>query len=190
MDKGNRIRYLINFITIILFLLISNPFIKLILAILYIGISFLSGSRIKILPNVILFSSIVFISILSPRGLIILSLGPITITQAALYSGISKSSMLIGLLYLSRDISISNLKFHGGLGLIIRDTFHYFNQLTSGDRVRFSTMITDIDRKLLDLKPYSINKNKSNADSVRRYNYTNFIATVLLVILDKFLYTF
>ncbi len=160
------------------------------MAILYLLLSFLSGSKVKILPNVVLFNSIMLITILSPEGLILTTIGPLVITKGAIYSGIGRSSLLIGLLYLSKNISMSNIKFSGKLGLIIRDTFHYFNQLTSGDRVKFSNFLIQIDEKLLNLKPYSLGENNSTIIPKLNFSYITFIITLILFLLDKFPYTF
>lgn len=130
------------------------------------------------------------ISLFTPQGLILTTWGPIILTKGAIYSGISRSSMLIGLLYLSKNISLSQIKFSGTLGIIIRDTFHYFNQLTSGEKIKFSNMIVEIDNKLLNLKPYSSEDLDLTKEHKKDFNLTIFIITLFLFLLDKILYTF
>ncbi|MBN2619147.1 MAG: hypothetical protein JXR64_12610 [Spirochaetales bacterium] len=139
--------------------------------------------RIKIIPNIILLFSVIIINLLYPFGRVLFYLGPLRITLESLLSGIQKGSLLIGLMYLSKNISISSIKIPGEVGLLIKDTFYYFNQFTQGDKVKFKTFITDIDNKLLALsntKPVEseiIRKNRNNTLII-------FSTTLILFILD------
>ncbi|MGL1894406.1 MAG: hypothetical protein OCD02_22435 [Spirochaetaceae bacterium] len=189
MDKELNIRNLISLLTILLFIFIENPIIKLVLVILYILIASLSGIRVKILPNVILLTTIVFINLLSPLGQIIYTLGPLNITLGALSSGIERGALLIGLLYLSKSMNMSNIKLPGSFGILIRDTFFYFSQLTTGDKIKFKSMISDIDIKLLNLKPYSEKSGNIISSKKNPYVYISFILTIIIFTIDKFILT-
>lgn len=190
MDKEFNIKYLAGFFTIVIFLLINNPLIRLFMACIFILISFLSGSKVKLKPNLILFISITIITILSPEGLVLFSIGSLKITKGALLTGIDRSSLLIGLLYLSKNISMSNIKFSGKIGIIIRDTFHYFNQLTSGEQVKFKNLIPQLDNKLLSLTPYNLKDYSVENTKKRNSNYIILFLTLILFLLDKLLYNF
>lgn len=141
----------LGFITLTLFLFVTNPLLKLTAACLYLMISRLSQMRVKILPNIILFISILLINVLYPYGEVLYEIGLITITKDALLTGINRASLLMGLIYLSRNISLEKLSLPGEIGIIIKDVFYYFNRFTSGRRVGFKTFIEDIDYKLLHI---------------------------------------
>lgn len=102
-----------------------------------------------------MYFTVIAINLVSPNGLVILKIGSFPITKDSLLKGIEKSSLLTGILYLSKNISLTKIKIPGNLGIIIRDTFHYFSQLTGGDRIRPQNLIEDLDNKLLELKPFS-----------------------------------
>lgn len=189
MDKESQIKNIAGYISIILFIFINNPFLKLLLAVFYILFSALRGMKIKILPNLTIFLSIIIINILVPQGLILYRLGPIIITRESLFSGIEKSSLLIGLLYLSRNISLINIKLPGRAGIIIRDTFHYFNQLTEGERISPKNLISQIDKKLMALTP--INYCADNKKKVATNNlYILSLVTGIIFALDNILFNF
>lgn len=173
-----------------MFLFISNPYIKLITAILYILVTYLSGFRVKLLPNILLFISILIVSLFSPVGLVITNIGPITITLGAFEEGLNNSALLIGLLYLSKHISMSNIKFKGTTGILIRDTFHYFNQLTSGDKIKFKGFIEQIDNKLLNLTPYNSDSNTNEVKNTKDNSKVIFVITLSLILLDKLYHNF
>ncbi|OQY37724.1 MAG: hypothetical protein B6229_07795 [Spirochaetaceae bacterium 4572_7] len=139
--------------------------------------TFFNGTKIRILPNLILSLSIIGINIISPSGLVLLDLGFIEITKGALRTGIDKSAMLIGLLYLSKNISNIDVKLPGEFGLTLRDTFYYFSQLTNGERVTFNGIMGQIDNKLLNLQPYSGSDVKNS-----KQNSFNLIKIITLAI--------
>jgi len=189
MGEESSIKNLAGYISLVLFILIENPFIKLGLAIFYILLSLINGMRIKILPNLILFVSITIINLFVPQGQILLKWHSITITRDALFSGIEKSSLLIGLMYLSKNITFSSIKIPGRAGYVIRDTFHYFNQLSSGERITKGDIIKQIDKKLLNLT--SIKDGETiNSSNNKKLLYIILLLTLIAFTLDKFLLSF
>ncbi len=191
MDKEYFIKLITGLLPILLFLLITNPLLKLLMAVIYIIYSIFSGFRVKLLPNIILLFSIILINLLSPQGLILFKIGPQAITKGALLSGINRASILIGLLYISKNISLKSVKFRGVAGEIISDTFFYFNQLTSGNRVVFKNFMDQIDTKLMELT--HIKDEKTTNTNIKTNNTNKFfllIATTLILLIDKYLLTF
>lgn len=184
MDKEFNIMYLI-LISILLFLLINNPIIKLTLALLYIVISIINGQKVKILPNVLLFISIVIISFLTPYGKILLQWGPIVITKEAILSGTGKASLLIGMIYISRTLTLENIRLKGSLGGVIEDTFLYFNQLTKGNRITIKNFMKEIDGRLLGLQKGKIDSQSEKIRTKSKSGYVILTITILLFALDN-----
>lgn len=174
----------LGLITLTLFIFISNPIIKLITASLYLIISRLSHMRVKIVPNIVLFLSILIINILYPFGEVLYEIGPITITKDSLLVGISRASLLMGLIYLSRNMSLEKLSIPGEIGLIIKDVFYYFNKFTSGQRVGFRTFIQDIDHKLLTIDDDLPTDKKSSIIKVIWIIPIIFLLTTILFFVD------
>lgn len=174
----------LGFTTLTLFLFISHPLLKLMAACLYLLISRLSHLRVKILPNIILFTSILLINVLYPFGEVIYEIGFIVITKDALLTGINRASLLMGLIYLSRNISLEKLVLPGDIGIIIKDVFYYFNRFTSGRRVRFKTFIEDIDYKLQHIDEEFSPSEQKHVTKVNWIIPVMFILTLILFFVD------
>lgn len=171
--------------SIILFLLINNPLVKLALSLIYIIVSIINGQKVKILPNILLFISIVIISLFSPYGKVLLQLGPILITEEAILSGINKASLLIGMIYISRTLTLNNVKLKGSLGRVIERTFIYFNQLTRGDKITIKNFMTEIDNRLLNLKKDKVESQSQSISSKSKTVYAILTITILFFALDN-----
>lgn len=91
------------------------------------------GKRVLILPNLLMIAGIVAANLLSPLGRVLLSIGPLPITEGAIEDGLYKASMLIGLIYLSRVAVREDLVLPGRFGSLIAQTFSYFG-LIAGAR--------------------------------------------------------
>lgn len=85
-------------------------------------------------PSIFVFISIVFFSLLSPFGQILLSVGRFNITQGALESGIRRGIILCGTVFLSQLIISKDLKFPGKLGQMTAQIFVYLSLLTTTTR--------------------------------------------------------
>jgi hypothetical protein len=112
------------------FLLQESLIVRFVQFLILISLFIFYGGRFRILPNIILFFGIVLAYTLQPAGKLIFMLGVFPITRGALFSGISRSLMLIGLIYLSRLSISSKLKFKGTLGNLIGRVFYYFEAVT------------------------------------------------------------
>ncbi len=147
----------------------------------------MEGKKVKLLPNIMVCFTVVFISLLSPYGQILFNLGPLPLTKGAIISGIDKASLLIGLIYLSKNILNIQVKFPGYFGSLLRDTFHYFNQLTNSEKITKKNIISQIDEKLLNLKPYfpKIQELKASNDKGLKFNIITTLLTTFFFILDN-----
>lgn len=70
----------------------------------------IKGLRLNLGMNLVSFSAIVILSLLSPSGLVLLDLGWLSITQGALIIGLKRAITLIGTLYYSRLASGALMK--------------------------------------------------------------------------------
>ncbi len=114
------------------YLLQQSLLIRSIQLFILITLYILQGGKFRILPNFMLVSGIVLAYIVRPAGKILFMLLDFPVTRGALISGLSRSLMLIGLIYLSRLSVSSKLKFKGTPGNLIGRVFYYFEAITEG----------------------------------------------------------
>lgn len=108
--------------------------------------------KIRVLPSVLLTVCITFFSLLSPWGKVLFQAGTFRITQGALFVGLHKSAVLVGMVFLSQVIVSLPIAFPGAVGRCVSEIFFWFNQLTA-QRISFKKghLIEQIDEKLLAL---------------------------------------
>ena len=114
------------------YLLQQSLLIRCIQFFILITVYILQGGRFRIAPNLMLVSGIVLAYIIRPAGKVLFMLLEFPVTEGALISGISKSLMLIGLIYISRLSVSSKLNFKGKGGNLIGRVFYYFEAITEG----------------------------------------------------------
>ncbi len=120
---------LTGIITVPAFLLQQNCVFQIIQTITFFMITLVSGKKIRALPPLIMFMSILLLNLFTPIGRVLVSIGSISITAGAIRLGIMKALTLIGLLYLSRGTVRSDLVLPGRFGAVITKTFYYFEQI-------------------------------------------------------------
>ena len=114
------------------FLLQQSILIRSIQFIIIIAVYISQGGKFRIVPNLILFSGIVFAYIIRPSGKVLFMLFEFPVTKGALFSGLTRSLMLIGLIYISRLSVSSKLDFKGAAGNLVGRVFYYFEAITFG----------------------------------------------------------
>lgn len=181
MGRGSLIRKIAYPLTFILFILISNPTIKLILAILYLLTSYFRGNRIRILNSALLLLTIIIIAGFTPQGEILIDLPFYKVTLEALKKGVYKGSLLIGSLYLSKIITSGTILLPGSLGKFISKVFFYFSQISTHRDIKLKSLISDLDYTLLNL-----DHNYKSEVTSKNVNYSlfPFISTLVLYLLD------
>ena len=141
---------------------------------LYMGLSLLLGRRIRILPNLILVLAAVAASLMLPHGRILFTLWRLRVTEGALRSGLSRSALLIGLIYLSRLTVRSNVKIPGRPGRLLGRVFHYFEALTELRGRHSGKPLDRLDQILMDVYPtdasHKIPKLEESAGLLHRSN--------------------
>ncbi|MBT3272183.1 MAG: hypothetical protein HN368_03435 [Spirochaetales bacterium] len=120
-----------------------------------------SGKRIRILPPLLLMAGVVLANLLVPNGRVLLIIGRMKITGGALENGISKGSLLIGLIYVSRISIGRGVALPGVFGGLLFRSFSYFEALTEGfrnssgragrERLRIKGLLNHLDTLLLEL---------------------------------------
>ena len=98
-------------------------------AVLFLFLSFLRGRRIKPLLILSFFAGITAIHVLTPYGRVLYDAGFLEITEGALKSGLQKSGLLVGLIYLSQFSVDSRIYFPGRLGGVVGRVFFYFERI-------------------------------------------------------------
>ncbi len=114
------------------YLLQQSILIRCVQFIVLITVYILQGGRFRIAPNLILFSGIVLAYIIRPAGKVLFLFLEFPVTEGALISGLTRSFMLIGLIYISRLSVSSKLTFKGTAGNLIGRVFYYFEAITEG----------------------------------------------------------
>ena len=122
-------KLLLGLLFIPAYLLQTSILIRALQFILIIIIYLLYGGKFKILPNLILFTGIIFAYILIPTGKVFFLVGNFPVTQGSLISGLTRAFMLIGLIYVSRLSVSSKLNFKGRAGKLIGRVFYYFEAI-------------------------------------------------------------
>ena len=114
------------------------------------ALAFIRRKRIRLLPSLGLTFFITVFSLLSPVGKVLFTFHSLKITQDALFLGLYKSAILVGMVFLSQTIVSWNISFPGTPGKFIRSVTLYFERLTAR-RISFKkgSIISQIDEILL-----------------------------------------
>lgn len=98
-------------------------------------------------------------ALLSPAGKILITVRSFKITQDALFLGLHKSAVLIGMVYISKTIVSYRIRLPGALGAFIRDIFSYYAQFTSQPlSIKKGNLINMLDTILLSVWQANIPK--------------------------------
>ncbi len=155
-------------------------------AVLFMILSGISGKRIRILPNIIMLAGITAANLITPIGYVLAEIGPVKITAGALASGLQKSFMLIGLIYISRYSIRQGLSFPGRIGSLVSLVFYYFERITEGERLGKEGLFSKLDQKILAL--YSAG-NKTGASETKKpgAKAPGYIFSIILILIIWFL---
>ncbi len=137
------------------FLFTENTAIRLVFTAIIILMNLFSGRNFRLLPNIILTAGVLLANIYPFGGKVIFTAGPVFITEEALISGIEKSLLLIGSVYISRFAVRKELIFPGKTGLLLYKTFYYFEKFTEMKLNVKSDIIGQIDARLIEIEGLS-----------------------------------
>lgn len=112
-------------------------------------LAFARRKKIRLLPSILLTLCVTFFALLSPAGKVLTTVSSFRVTQDALFLGLHKSAVLVGMVFLSQTIVSYKIKFPGRFGNFINSVFFYFNRLTL-QRISFKKgrIIAQIDENL------------------------------------------
>lgn len=94
-------------------------------------LSLLRRGRIRLLPSFCIFLSVTFFALFSPYGKVLYTVGSFSITQGALETGLRRSFILIGMVFLSQFAVASRISLPGKTGSFITVMFYYFDRIRS-----------------------------------------------------------
>ena len=141
-------------LTIVAFLLQSDLLIRIVQVLAFAVLATLSGKRIRWGYFLIMVSSITFFNLLTPLGRVLLTVGPLRITEGALRQGLLKGFAIVGLVFISLFAVRPDLRLPGTFGGTLARLFYYFERvLDTRRRVSASQLVESVDRILMDLYP-------------------------------------
>jgi len=88
-----------------------------------------SGRRNNYLVTAMFIAGIVFFNLLVPHGRVLLSLGPLQITQGSLFVGLERAVTLSGLMMLSRVCVRSDLRLPGAIGSLLAEALRMLEMM-------------------------------------------------------------
>ncbi|MCK9169995.1 MAG: Gx transporter family protein [Treponema sp.] len=149
----SRVQFIIAMILFPVFLLQKNVVIVWGgTVIFYILTMFKRGGKVKLLPSLFMTLGVTFFALLTPYGKVLFSFGSFRITQDALVTGLRKSGILAGMVFLSQFAVSPRLNLPGRIGRFLGSVFAVFNGFTA-QRIEFRRghVIEALDSRLLEL---------------------------------------
>lgn len=120
--------------------------IRAIMFLCFLIAAWLSGKKVSPLATIAVSAGIVAANLLVPVGKVLAILGPLKITQTALFDGVGKALVFEGLVYISKATILPGLKLPGGFGAIVASAFVYYDRIVEhAGEVRPATLIEDAD---------------------------------------------
>ncbi|MDR1286598.1 MAG: Gx transporter family protein [Treponema sp.] len=131
-------------------------------------LAFLSGKKINPFVTLFVMLGIVFFNLLAPYGRVIAEWGFFRVTEGALAAGLRRAFTLEGLLMLSGVCIRPGLRFPGGAGLLLAESFGVLGRLRERKfLLRPGHIIEELDRTLLELDARSAAPPEEGAPSAR-----------------------
>ena len=136
----------------ILLLALSSLWLKWCVVALFIIILLIKRKgKVKILPSLLITITITIFAMLEPSGKILYEKGFIKITQGALTSGLTRSSVLVGMVFISQTAVSKEMHIPGKAGNFIGRVFAYLDYLTQNKLVfKDRNIIEVIDNHLMN----------------------------------------
>ena len=166
------------------FLFTDDLIMRSIFVVIAIILNISTGRKIRILPNILLLFGVIIANIYPPVGKVYFEIGNFYITEGAITSGIKKSLLLIGTVYISRFAVRKELVFPGKTGFLFYKIFFYFEKLTEL-RLKFrKDILEQIDSKLIEIEESTA---PSEADNAKNHSFNvklNFKQIVFFAIIS------
>jgi len=112
----------------------------------------LSGRKVPVLGTLLVILGIVAANLLVPIGRVMVSWGPVRITETALREGIEKAITFEALIYVSKACIRSDLKIPGKLGNTISTALRCYERiLETRVKIHRASFFSDLDSVLLSI---------------------------------------
>jgi len=134
------------------FLFTNNLIIRFLFVVIAVILNILTGNKFRILPNILLLAAVMIANIFPPDGKVYFKISSFYITQGAILSGLKKSLLLIGSVYISRFSVRKELILPGKTGVLFYKIFFYFEKLTELHLKFRKDIIEQIDLKLIEIE--------------------------------------
>lgn len=116
----------------------------------FLAAALLSGKRVSVPATLFVSAGIIAANLLVPVGRVLYRLGPLTVTETALYEGVGKALVFEGLVCLSKASILPTVRLPGRFGAIIASAFVYYDRIVEyKGGVRAASFIADIDALML-----------------------------------------
>lgn len=135
-------------IAIIAILLAQGPVHLLAITILMYAIQTMCRRKIRLIPPVMLLSSLLVLALFEPNGQVLFTIGSLALTKGSIALALTKGLRLIALLSASQSLVSSNPRLKGKLGALLLMSLSYFSILTVCFRTVKGTFLQRVDGAL------------------------------------------
>jgi len=142
----------------------------------------LSGRKVPVLGTFLVILGIVAANLLVPVGRVMVSWGPIRITEIALLEGLEKAITFEALIYVSKACIRSDLRIPGKLGNTIGTALRSYERiLETRVKIHRATFFSDLDSVLLSI--YDMDDLPEDARTADPARYRRKAGTLVLIVL-------
>ena len=133
---------------------------RILLLLFFFVLFIFSGKKMNILLVLTMMSVIVFFNMLLPYGKVLAVIGPLSITQGSLFSGINKALSLEALVIMSRTFVSGGLRLPGKIGFLLGEALAMLELLREKKgKIQKGRIIAGIDAIFMEME--GLNENTS-----------------------------
>ncbi|MDR3312347.1 MAG: Gx transporter family protein [Spirochaetaceae bacterium] len=140
-----------------IFAAVRNPVVLGVLTVALAVAVRLRRGRVRVLPALSAAACVVFFAVLAPYGKVLVRIGPLAVTSGALFSGVRRAEILVGMVFLSQLV-LSGFANRAALGRPARDggetglltaVFAAYGRITAeGIPIRRGKILEGLDKRL------------------------------------------
>jgi len=130
--------------------------------------------KINLLATALFMISIVFFHLLAPFGKVLVSFGPLRITQGSLYAGIDKALVISGLVIISRICVKSDLKLPGTIGSLLGESLRLLELMRERMYlIKRKQIISGLDQLMLEIEKTAFDTHDNTHLNTHTDTHTN-----------------
>lgn len=151
--KNSVFRLCFSLIFMILLMVVKNLWVQIGIVLLFFVLVLIKRhGKVKWLPSLLILIFVTLFSLCVPFGKVLFSIGTWKITLGALSSGLERSFLLIGMVFISQFMVDKNISLPGKLGFMVESIFLVYDRLVV-EKISFKkrNIVEAIDEKLLSL---------------------------------------